>query len=1101
MNAENPRPDVVVIGMPSCGKTVFFTVLGKKFTNLVDGRRAAPLGFRMGTCDRETAKVINFAYDRLCGGRWPEATKEGLVMPLRWEVFTGRRRIFEMFSMDIAGETFKKAFAIKDDDGHGDGVLAPAIPMKEQHGTDSGDELYRAESKPEDLSVAGMRETDEDKAVAMLTSAIESAKVVCFMVNIALPDRQSRGDGDDEDERKILRFRSSVLNMYLSLKESPELRTKSLIVLTQAHRHQGEIERAGGPAMYLADVCGGEASELSNLAKENDIPVIAVSAINEIEHGNNELPEIRSPDRIPSAGLFGFLLTVSGMVAQGDSIVGVKDAYLAYQRERMEYLKSPSQTIRYRIVQARRCRDASDAFLRACDHYLDDTDNLSARDSKDSLTLSVVENYKLFTRNDSDVRSASDNEYAVRDELWDRALRRAVVSGEQATPDVVYGEVQEGLEKAFPEKKLGNGTNEEFIYGFGEDDLFPGSEASTFEKWIALNLREYESNFKIAIADLGESAKSAINVMDELGSHVGKAEFGPCRALLEKLHDEFEAKLSEFRAEWLDGGNAVPSCICRLAGDVAEKYSMVPKLVEEHVRREEEEREMQRQREDEQRQVERARREKMEAAFRRRRVGLVVFLLFSMVALMLFGAYYYHDEKNKDTAKAIASAVNRSDYAGAVRLYDSMCTISWLGIDGNDHLCRSFAERLALAAKDHEVRKSVAELNLKLETLNRWLSETDASFAEIGEARASCVSALAAYRALPPATLTFAEIVRPELDLNSRVWDAERCKALQQSSIEAIELVKDRWKAQQRKAGFRKSMQKSEVLLQKIRSEIGEMDMVSVTNCIAEIGRCGCKLRELAGDDEDDVKEATDFGEKVNAMQDELRKRYDAQRDEMLADLLVAAQSAMATNSVNLAWEKFDLAVALSSDESASGELSKLRERLLDFTVRAYEQLLAEIEKAVGGFRQESAISNKLLEETRKALSRLEEVRIGLQRRIPEKSDAYTRIESRIEAVWTMLPVIVQVEGICSGDGRLVDVCKSGNSSVIIDGTSPETLKRCVYLLVRQDELPSGSSRFVKVVDADGNAHHLAIPLSKLVPGVNRFDLKGQLVKGKETRK
>lgn len=295
-------------------------------------------------------------------------------------------------------------------------------------------------------------------------------------------------------------------------------------------------------------------------------------------------------------------------------------------------------------------------------------------------------------------------------------------------------------------------------------------------------------------------------------------------------------------------------------------------------------------------------------------------------------------------------------------------------------------------------------------------------------------------------------------------------------------------------------MQKSEVLLQKIRSEIGEMDMVSVTNCIAEIGRCGCKLRELAGDDEDDVKEATDFGEKVNAMQGELQKRYDVQRDEMLADLLVAAQSAMATNSVNLAWEKFDLAVELSSGESESSGLPKLRERLLDFTVKAYEQLLAEIEKTVGRLRQESAISNKLLEETRKALSRLEEVRIGSQRRIPEKSDAYTRIESRIEAVWTMLPVIVQVEGICSGDGRLVDVCKAGNSSVIIDGTSPETLKRCVYLLVRQDELPSGSSRFVKVVDADGNAHHLAIPLSKLVPGVNRFDLKGQLVKGKETR-
>ena len=112
MSGENPKPDVVVVGMPSCGKTVFFTVLGKKFTNLVDGRRVAPLGFRMRTCDKATFTVVNVAYDRLRRGSWPEATKAGQMMPLRWEVFTGNRRIFELFSMDVAGETFKKAFDI-----------------------------------------------------------------------------------------------------------------------------------------------------------------------------------------------------------------------------------------------------------------------------------------------------------------------------------------------------------------------------------------------------------------------------------------------------------------------------------------------------------------------------------------------------------------------------------------------------------------------------------------------------------------------------------------------------------------------------------------------------------------------------------------------------------------------------------------------------------------------------------------------------------------------------------------------------------------------------------------------------------------------------
>lgn len=1091
MSAENLSPDVVVVGMPSCGKTVFFTVLGKKFTNLVDGRRAAALGFRMGTCDRETAKVVDFAYDRLRRGRWPEATKEGQVMPLRWEVFTGKRRIFELFSMDIAGETFKKAFAIKDDaGGYDDGGMPPAVAAKSPVVGDSGDELYRGESMSDGVATAETRETDEDKAVATLRKAIETAKVVCFMVNIALPDRLSRSDGDDADEKKLLRFRSTVMNMYLSLKERPELCAKSLIVLTQTHRHRGAIERAGGPVMYLADVGGGAASELSNLVKEKDVPVIAVSAIDETEHGDNELPEIESPGSIPSSGLFGFLLTVSGMVAKDDGIARVKDAYLAYQREREEYLKCPSQTIRNRLVQARRCHDTAADFLKACDRYLDDAGNLDAKGTGISLSSSAVENYRRFTRNDADVRPALDKEYLVRDELWDRALRRAVVSGEQTTADAVYEEVRAGLTEKFPEKKRGNVANEEFVCGFGEDDFFPEDEASTFEGWIELNLSEYEKLLDEDVAELTELGRSTTNVIDELRTHVGGPDFEAGLALAEKLRGEFEGKLSAFRAGWMDCGSIPLPDIERLAVNVDARCREIAGYADEHERRE-----------DERREAARALQEKVESSRRHRRVAFALFFLLSTAALILFGSYYYLDEKNASCARAIAQAVDRSDYDGARRLHSSMHTIEWLGIDRDDYLCRGFAERLDLAAKMHEVGRSHAELNSKLEEMRGQLDGVDASPEENGGVCKICDNALAAYRELPSSSVPFCEMVRTDVDMSSMALAVERCDSLLKSSIEAVEKALARRKDQLRKFDFKREMQNAEALLRKVGSEVGGMDLASVTNGNEAFARHVCKLRMLASNDETDVKEVAEFEKGAAAIRDSLKTRQDELRKEMRAGAIAAVQSAMATNSVELAWEKFDSAVDLTSGEVESGELSKLKETLLDFTVKTYEQRLAEVEKTVVKLRADSVISVRLLDAMRTALNCLEDVQNGLRSRIRGGNDAAAHVEARVDAVRTMLPVVVQIDGVSPGDDRPVGVSKSGNSLTIMDGISPETQKQCVYLLIRRDELPSGSSRFVRVADADGNAHHLAIPLSKLVPGISRFDLKGRLINGKDAQK
>ena len=63
--------------------------------------------------DSRTAKVIADVNERFRIGEWPHPTEEGREYPLRWDVFTGNRKIFQLTSMDVAGEAFVKAFGDK----------------------------------------------------------------------------------------------------------------------------------------------------------------------------------------------------------------------------------------------------------------------------------------------------------------------------------------------------------------------------------------------------------------------------------------------------------------------------------------------------------------------------------------------------------------------------------------------------------------------------------------------------------------------------------------------------------------------------------------------------------------------------------------------------------------------------------------------------------------------------------------------------------------------------------------------------------------------------------------------------------------------------
>ena len=581
MSEGGVNPDVVVVGMPSCGKTVFFTVLGKKFTNLVDGRRSAPLGFRMSTCDQSTSDVVDAAYDRLRAGSWPETTKEGQIMPLRWDVLTGKRRVFKLYSMDIAGETFKRTFGIGDrkNTSAGGRKTRPKEDMASKSGV-AADEIYNRGQDPGSETEAG---SELERAATELNRAIATAKVVCFMVNVALPDIFRGKKLNEDDETKLTRFRNSTVNIFHTLKEQPELCRKSVILLTQTHRHEGEIERAGGAVMYLADICGHVAAELSNFAKENRIPVIPVSAINE-ERDSNELPTIFAPEDIPSSGLFGFLLTMSGMAAPNDNLAIVKDAYLAYQRERVGYLKHPAREVKFRLRQAGRRKAAAEAFVEQCKGYLDDVANLTERGGAALPDEGTRETYWQSTREDPEVVSAMDDTvYWSRDILWDRVLRKAAVSerfGKASTPNEIYEEVKTGIGNAYPEKR---GISEEFVYGFGEDDLPSVGQASSLYGWISQNQNTYRQDLAAGIKELQDFKNGALIEINKLNEAVDGADgFDRCYEYARKACTAFYEKISAFRKDWLGNGTTSLHEVERMENDVNEKSKYIAQCKKRH---------------------------------------------------------------------------------------------------------------------------------------------------------------------------------------------------------------------------------------------------------------------------------------------------------------------------------------------------------------------------------------------------------------------------------------------------------------------------------------------------------------------------------------
>ena len=542
----NP-PDVLVLGMPSSGKTVFLSVLGRNFTLVADDSDARPLGFRMRAIGRSTQEAVSRNYARLLGGEWPASTVAGSVTPLTWDVFTGERKVFTLSSMDVSGESFVKAFC------EGGGEAA---------GQGEGDGL---------LDMA-QSEAGTDTAVRMLRELAVSAKVICFFVNIAAASRSLLGGGrrtgpGTADADATRNYEEGVASICSLLDELPSLRSRTLVVLTQAHRHQSEIERAGGPSAFLGRV----APSLRQSVDEFGIPVIAVSAINErdSEFGFDEDDEDNSvPESIESDGLFGFLLVVAGMIPDA-RLAYVKDCYLQFLSDKAKCLQLMSRTVLDRLPLVKAYARSGQAFEKACLDYLGDVANVNS-EGRPPLSRPVVDLYRRCTASDKDVASAA-SAWKLRlavDSAWDRVLRRIVLAETRAVAEgdgaakvpVAPGarEIAETVRGELAKGAVGGGLADAALYGFERDDLDPVRDAADEESWVVRCLEE----FRLRMAgDLGDCLQrladarrkiAAVDPMQGDGYAVRK------EAAVEAM-SKYKMRLADFRGDWhVDEAGGLP---------------------------------------------------------------------------------------------------------------------------------------------------------------------------------------------------------------------------------------------------------------------------------------------------------------------------------------------------------------------------------------------------------------------------------------------------------------------------------------------------------------------------------------------------------------
>ena len=706
-NSVSNSADVLVLGMPSSGKTVFLSVLGRNFTLVADDSDARPLGFRMRAIGRSTQEAVSRNYARLLGGEWPSSTVAGSVTPLTWDVFTGARKVFTLSSMDVSGESFVKAFC---EDG------SEAIHQREKDGL-----LDMAQS-----------ESGSGDVVELLRELALSAKVICFFINIAAA-RKGRiqdlgGSAARHTEVDAVRnYEEGIANICALLDELPSLRSKAIVVLTQAHRHQSEIEKSGGPAAFLGRI----APNLRQTVAEFDIPVIAVSAINERDSANGfdeEDEENLVPERIESDGLFGFLLVVAGMIPDARLAV-VKDCYLRYLADKTRYLQLMCRTILERLPLIKAYASSGTAFEKACLDYLGDAVNVNS-EGQESLSRSVVDLYRRCTVSDKDVSSAASawKRRLAIDMAWDHVFRRIVIgeakmvanganSGNvsktpsaQEIVDAVRGELERG-------SAVGGNLTQAALYGFERDELDPVRDAADEGAWVLKCLDEYRLRIASDLDDCMQHLLKTRQMIAAIDPMRGEG-FNIKKESVVEAISKYRELLSAFESDWFVNEVGGLPQIEALGREVATMSESLSKLVQRHYKWLDE---VETERQQKAMAKAQARQLAYESEIARERRLLIIRILMlaigiGIVVAMLFGMFLNGRNRrvrqNERNWIAATNAYESGDYEGAKTNLDHVSGDALFFIDRKRFVYKDLEQRIITAFAEKKQKEEIEIQNV-----------------------------------------------------------------------------------------------------------------------------------------------------------------------------------------------------------------------------------------------------------------------------------------------------------------------------------------------------------------------------------------------------
>ena len=311
-------PDVVILGMPGSGKTVFLSILHDTFAWTAEQSVDSPMGFRLEARGKDTLATMGECMAQMRAEKWPAPTHEKSITMLSWDVFMGTQKMFSLSSMDYGGEVYRKAYG-------GFGVKRDERRQRPDRGTEgssaANDMLSDVSGAEEKTSETGER--DDDECVRELRAAVQAAKVVCIFISVSdfLPKVKDAKDAKAAKEAlQVNRYEAALT--ACSLLDDEELARKCVLVLTQAHGKRDAIDLSGGPRNYLSHI---SKSLMQAAERHVKVPVLALSAVNE---DDDDRDSEKPPKTICSEGLFAFLLYVGGCVESG-RLNKVKRDYLA----------------------------------------------------------------------------------------------------------------------------------------------------------------------------------------------------------------------------------------------------------------------------------------------------------------------------------------------------------------------------------------------------------------------------------------------------------------------------------------------------------------------------------------------------------------------------------------------------------------------------------------------------------------------------------------------------------------------------------------------------------------------------------------------------